>query len=49
MQYSKNASRDWSVNDMRDIDHMGIAVPYCDLVLTERHNTAVLRQVTDDA
>ncbi len=39
----KNASRPWSANDQRDIDHMSVAVPYCDIVVTERHSAAVLR------
>jgi hypothetical protein len=40
-----NASRPWSVNDLRDSEHLMLAVPYCDVVVTDRHAAAVLNQV----
>ena len=36
-QTLKNGSRPWSVNDQRDLDHLSISVPYCDIVVTEKH------------
>jgi len=35
-QSAKNATRDWSTNDARDLDHHSLSVPYCDAVLTDR-------------
>jgi hypothetical protein len=43
-QLFANASRPWTVNDIRDIDLMSRAVPYCDVVVTERHTCAVVRK-----
>lgn len=37
-----NRTREWSRNDQRDVAHMSVAVPYCDVVATDRHNVAVL-------
>ena len=34
-QSAKNATRDWSTNDARDLDHHSLSVPYCDAVLTD--------------
>jgi hypothetical protein len=31
------ADRPWSANDIHDIDALSVAVPYCDIVVTERH------------
>jgi hypothetical protein len=42
MRSFKNASRAWTPNDMRDLEHLSLAVPYCDVVVTEKHATAVL-------
>lgn len=33
----RNPQRTWSPNDIFDIDALSLAVPYCDLVVTERH------------
>jgi hypothetical protein len=38
----RNRERPWSANDISDIDALSIAVPYCDLVATERHACHVL-------
>jgi hypothetical protein len=33
----KNLNRSWKKNDIHDIDALAIAVPYCDIVVTEKH------------
>ncbi|HEX6339874.1 hypothetical protein [Umezawaea sp.] len=33
----RNASKVWSPNDIFDIDGMSLAVPYCEIVVTEKH------------
>jgi hypothetical protein len=33
----RNPQTRWTGNDMFDIDALGVAVPYCDVVVTERH------------
>jgi len=33
----RNPQTRWSGNDMFDIDALSVAVPYCDVVVTERH------------
>ena len=43
-QMVKNASREWSDNDIYDIDALAAAVPYCDVVLTERFACDVLNR-----
>jgi hypothetical protein len=43
-QIVKNASHLWKVNDVRDIDALSGAVPYCDIVVTEKHADDVLRR-----
>jgi hypothetical protein len=35
-QVLKNASRAWSINDLRDSDHLGVAIPYCDVVVSDK-------------
>lgn len=32
----RNPSRPWSSNDIFDIDALGLAVPYCDIAVTEK-------------
>jgi hypothetical protein len=34
--WHRNRDKPWSANDIYDIDAMGLAVPYCDVVVTER-------------
>ena len=31
------ANRPWRPNDIHDIDALSVAIPYCDIVVTERH------------
>lgn len=38
-----NASRPWKPNDLRDFEQLSVAVPYCDVVVTEKHSAAILR------
>jgi hypothetical protein len=40
----RNAGRQWRVNDIADGDALRVAVPYCDLVVTDREACALLRQ-----
>lgn len=44
--YMQHAQRqkNWKPNDLHDITALGVAVPYCDAVATERHWVTVLRQ-----
>jgi len=35
-QYHQNPQKTWAENDLYDIDALAVAVPYCDLVLTDR-------------
>jgi hypothetical protein len=34
--WHRNASKPWTANDIFDIDAMALAVPYCDVVVTEK-------------
>ena len=38
-----NPQTQWTANDIFDIDVLSVAVPYCDVVVTERHATHLLR------
>ncbi|MFR9797040.1 hypothetical protein ACL02U_14190 [Streptomyces sp. MS06] len=38
----RNRQKSWSPNDIFDIDALSIAVPYCDVVVTERYASHVL-------
>ncbi|MFF5500536.1 hypothetical protein [Streptomyces roseolus] len=38
----RNRDKSWQANDIFDIDALSIAVPYCDVVVTERHSCSVL-------
>jgi hypothetical protein len=44
-----NPQTQWAPNDIFDIDALSVAVPYCDVVVTERHAAHLLRaaRVTD--
>jgi hypothetical protein len=42
MQADKNSSRAWTTNDIYDIAALEAAVPYCDIVVTERHACHVM-------
>lgn len=39
----RNKSKLWVSNDIFDIDAMSLAVPYCDIVVTEKHRCHDLR------
>jgi hypothetical protein len=39
----RNRDKRWQPNDIFDIDALALAVPYCDVVVTERHRCHVLR------
>jgi hypothetical protein len=43
MQHAQSQKR-WKPNDLHDISALGVAVPYCDAVATERHWVSMLRQ-----
>jgi hypothetical protein len=34
--WHRNRDKTWTANDMYDIDAMALAVPYCDIVVTEK-------------
>lgn len=34
--YLKDISRNWTINDLRDVHLLSTAIPYCDVVLTDR-------------
>lgn len=39
----RNPQHNWTANDITDIDAMALAVPYCDVVVTEKHAWNALR------
>ncbi len=43
-QNLRGASRPWKVNDQRDIDHLGVAVPYCDITVTDKAAANAIRR-----
>ena len=38
----RNVDKAWKGNDLRDADAMSAAIPYCDVVLTDKHVAAQL-------
>jgi hypothetical protein len=34
--YLKDVDRDWNINDLRDILALSTAIPYCDIVVTDK-------------
>jgi hypothetical protein len=44
MQTNRNGSRAWTRNDVYDIDALEAAVPYCDVVVTERYAAEVMNR-----
>lgn len=44
IQINKNDNRDWNRNDVNDMDALGLAVPSCDIVVTERFACDVLNR-----
>jgi hypothetical protein len=47
--YLKDVHRDWTINDLRDIAALSTAIPYCDVVVTDKKacDTAVNRARLD--
>lgn len=47
--YLKDVHRNWTINDLRDIAALSIAIPYCDVVVTDKKawDTAVNRSHLD--
>ncbi|MEU0845723.1 hypothetical protein ABZ370_40605 [Streptomyces sp. NPDC005962] len=47
--YLKDVHRNWTINDLRDIAALSIAIPYCDVVVTDKKawDTAVNRAHLD--
>jgi hypothetical protein len=44
MQTNKNGTRAWTRNDIYDIDALEAAVPYCDVVVTEKYACEVMNR-----
>jgi len=44
MQTNKNGTRAWTRNDIYDIDALEAAVPYCNVVVTEKYACRVINQ-----
>ncbi len=42
--YHRNPEHHWTTNDISDIDAMGSAIPYCDVVVTDKAVASHLRQ-----
>lgn len=38
----RNRDKKWATNDIHDIDALSVAVPYCDVVVTEKYAHRVL-------
>lgn len=38
----RNPNKSWETNDIHDVDALAVAVPYCDVVVTEKHAHHVL-------
>ncbi|MCD2198059.1 hypothetical protein LQ327_32275 [Actinomycetospora endophytica] len=47
-QHHANSSREFKSNDLRDIDQMSVAVPCCDIVVTEKHSIDALKRMKLD-
>jgi hypothetical protein len=44
LQTDRNGSRAWSPNDIHDLDGLSAAVPYCDVVVTEKYGCEVMNR-----
>ena len=44
MQTNKNGTRAWTTNDIYDIEALEAAVPYCDVVVTEKYACHIINQ-----
>ena len=49
MHRDANRARNWKANDVVDMDAMSLAVPYCDIVVTEKASHEVLTAAHLDA
>ncbi|MEU5874095.1 hypothetical protein AB0A73_21380 [Glycomyces sp. NPDC047369] len=47
-EHHRNYSNAWTSNDIFDIDAMSLAVPYCDIVVTENHRCNDLKKLKLD-
>lgn len=47
-QSMKDAGRPWKPSDVRDLEHLSVAVPYCDIVVTDKRATDALRRAGID-
>lgn len=49
--YLRDVQRDWTINDFRDIHALSLAIPYCDVVVTDKKawDVTVNRAHLDDA
>lgn len=43
-EYLNNSSAKWHINDARDISFLTIAIPYADIVLTEKKWSSVIKK-----
>jgi hypothetical protein len=46
--WHRNGEKKWTANDIYDIDAMSLAVPYCDIVVTEKASRHILRLASLD-
>ncbi|MGW9131967.1 hypothetical protein [Streptomyces sp. NPDC055681] len=48
-EIGRDGDRNWAINDLRDIDALSLAIPYCDVVVTDGKtwDTAVNRAHLD--
>lgn len=42
--YHRNPEHSWTANDIHDIDALGSAVPYCDIVVTDKAIASTVNQ-----
>ena len=48
-RYHRNLEREWKINDIRDIDMISVALPYCDIVFTDNEVRAAVTSTKLDA
>jgi hypothetical protein len=46
--WHRNPAKTWAANDVHDIDALALAVPYCDIVVTEKACHHVLKNAGID-
>jgi hypothetical protein len=47
-EWHRNGQREWTTNDIFDIDALSLAMPYCDVVVTEKACAHILRTAKID-